>query len=440
MENGKGGYWLEAVDGPDRGRRFPLAEGETSIGRSSSCGIVLADPVLSRRHCIVEQHGETLSITDLDSANGTEVNGAAVRSAPLAVGDIVAIGETRLAVRAAGAADIPQSGGGVADDAPIIDLGLSSAGEAPPEHARPNWRPALWAVAAVAVLAAAASAILRGGGGEGEPAVAPPPEPQILPLTVSYEKIEADTNTIFRYSMALAASGELSVAIDDLAEDRHVRKRAAVAEDNLRRLARQLERAGAFLLESPDPGVPQAGMFARRAVAIVSGTRLANASVENRAAPAQFDAVCELLETFGKNELGIWAVQYPAERLLEFARERLTHAQNLYEQRAIAHGNVFNAIAAFREAMFYLETIEPKPDFYPDILTGLSEAEALLATRYEEQRFRADRAINLKDWRAAAEELRILREQIPDEDDPRNADATRKLLDVENRLKKARGK
>lgn len=428
-------YWIEVTEGPDKGKRFDLKNGTTVIGRSSACTVALADPVLSRIHCRVERNGGSLRLIDMDSANGTAVNGKECRESPLAPGDRIEIGETAMQVGSSNSAAEEPSEAGV----PIVDLGFDDKGEPGSDAARPNWRPLLWAIAAAAVLSAAAAFILDGGAEPAAPEIAPPPAPPVLPLLVSYEKIEADAANIFRYSMEISAAGELSVSIDDLSENRHVRKNTRIPDSGLERLAHKLEKAGVFAVESPAAGVSQGCVLARRSLVVVSGERVAKIAVENRTPPEAFSDVCEILETFGKNELGIWAIQYPAEKLVELAHEAFTRAQNLYEQRGIAHGNVHSAIRAYREAAFYLETIEPKPDFYPDMLTGLSEAEALLKQRYEEQLFNADRAINLKDWQSAAEMLRILREQIPDEDDPRNAEATRKLLDVENRLKKAKG-
>lgn len=433
-------FFLEVTAGPDKGRRFPLPEGETVVGRSSACQLALADPVLSRRHCAITLAGGSIKVADLDSANGTVVNDAEVKSSRLVPGDVVKIGETTLAVMEdvapAGKAAEPAPAAD-APSGPIVDLGFEG-GEAGAAAApkKASFRPLLWAIGAVAVLAAASSFILGGGGdGAQEPAIAAPPAPSALPLAIDYEKVEAGPANIFRYSMTLTPAGELSISIDDLAENRHVRKSAAIAEDVRARLARQLEAGGLFAMKPLEPGVSPDGSLVRRALTVSSGKRLASVAVENRAAPQAFDGICETLETFGRNELGIWAIQYPAEKLVELARESLTHAQNLFEQRAIAHGNVFNSILAFREAAFYLETVEPKPAFFDEITAGLAEAEDLLGQRYKEQRFKADRAINLKDWQTAADELRILREQIPDEADPRNADATRKLLDVENRIK-----
>ena len=55
--------------------------------------------------------------------------------------------------------------------------------------------------------------------------------------------------------------------------------------------------------------------------------------------------------------------------------------------------------------------------------------------RYANQRFLADRAINLRQWETAQRELSVLLELVPDRADDRNREAAAKLIDVEKRLK-----
>ena len=69
---------LLGVGGPLKGTEFPLAGGEVSVGRDSSNQLCVADPALSRRHCVVIADGEKFSIRDLRSRNGTLVNGVPV--------------------------------------------------------------------------------------------------------------------------------------------------------------------------------------------------------------------------------------------------------------------------------------------------------------------------------------------------------------------------
>lgn len=110
-----------------------------------------------------------------------------------------------------------------------------------------------------------------------------------------------------------------------------------------------------------------------------------------------------------------------------------------WEDREVEYGNLSASAAAYREAIFYLDTVNPKPEGYAELKEKLSRTEEELQNRYNDQRFRADKAINLGDWEVAQTELKVLCDLVPDRDDPRHAEAAAKLVDVENRMKKARG-
>ncbi|MGD0619226.1 MAG: sigma 54-interacting transcriptional regulator [Bryobacteraceae bacterium] len=84
---------LISTDGPIRGSRFELSDLETGIGRISLNQIVIPNLSVSRRHCIIESHGERFQIRDLESHNGTFVNGQPVKIQYLRDGDRIAVGE-----------------------------------------------------------------------------------------------------------------------------------------------------------------------------------------------------------------------------------------------------------------------------------------------------------------------------------------------------------
>lgn len=79
-----------------------LAEVPFSIGRTPGCDLVIDDPLVSRRHAVIEQADGALRIDDLDSHNGTFVNGKRVRHCVLAHGDELRIAECRLRFLATG--------------------------------------------------------------------------------------------------------------------------------------------------------------------------------------------------------------------------------------------------------------------------------------------------------------------------------------------------
>ena len=68
---------------------------KVTIGRSDECDLVVADLHVSRKHAeLIRTDDGTYEIRDLDSNNGTFVNGDAVEHTPLTAGDVVSVGNT----------------------------------------------------------------------------------------------------------------------------------------------------------------------------------------------------------------------------------------------------------------------------------------------------------------------------------------------------------
>jgi ABC-type multidrug transport system ATPase subunit/ABC-type multidrug transport system permease subunit len=76
----------------ERSHAYRLQPGAMSIGRARSNAIVITDLLASRRHAelYVGRHG--VDVVDLDSANGTFVNGQRITRAPVNQGDVIAVG------------------------------------------------------------------------------------------------------------------------------------------------------------------------------------------------------------------------------------------------------------------------------------------------------------------------------------------------------------
>jgi Protein of unknown function (DUF3662)/FHA domain len=66
------------------------------LGRSKDCDIQLADPNVSRRHAELRQEGSAYWLIDLDSTNGSQVNGSRTARAKLESGDTITVGSTDL--------------------------------------------------------------------------------------------------------------------------------------------------------------------------------------------------------------------------------------------------------------------------------------------------------------------------------------------------------
>lgn len=90
--------------GPEAGRRVELGL-EVAIGRQEG-DLVVEDPEVSRRHAVLRRSGGSVVVEDLDSTNGTFVNGERIRTPmTLGPGDQVRVGRTTLEIEPGQRAD-----------------------------------------------------------------------------------------------------------------------------------------------------------------------------------------------------------------------------------------------------------------------------------------------------------------------------------------------
>jgi transcriptional regulator with GAF, ATPase, and Fis domain len=85
---------LLVLSGPLKDSTIPLSESEITIGREVSNGIAVADPSVSRKHCLVSAQDGEFRVRDLDSRNGTQVNGTGVKEQGLQHGDQISTGDS----------------------------------------------------------------------------------------------------------------------------------------------------------------------------------------------------------------------------------------------------------------------------------------------------------------------------------------------------------
>ncbi len=84
---------LVQYHGMKKGKSYPLSGITAVIGRSSSVGIMIKDSSVSRHHAMISQHENHYELEDMDSSNGTTVNGRAITGrVVLEDGDIIGFG------------------------------------------------------------------------------------------------------------------------------------------------------------------------------------------------------------------------------------------------------------------------------------------------------------------------------------------------------------
>lgn len=78
---------------------YTFSEQEILIGRGLDCQVPLDNPGASRHHAKIVRQGDDLILQDLESGNGTTVNGKPITQVKLKSGDMIVISKFNLAVK-----------------------------------------------------------------------------------------------------------------------------------------------------------------------------------------------------------------------------------------------------------------------------------------------------------------------------------------------------
>lgn len=87
---------LQVLDGADRGRVYDEMVTPVTIGREEGNTIQLNDERVSRYHLKIQEDQEKIVLTDLESTNGTKVNGEEIQLRILRFGDVISVGRSVL--------------------------------------------------------------------------------------------------------------------------------------------------------------------------------------------------------------------------------------------------------------------------------------------------------------------------------------------------------
>jgi pSer/pThr/pTyr-binding forkhead associated (FHA) protein len=87
---------LRVLDGADRGRVYGDLAPPITIGREEGNSVQLNDERISRFHIKIQEDQEKLVLTDLESTNGTRVNGEDTQLRILRFGDVISVGRSVL--------------------------------------------------------------------------------------------------------------------------------------------------------------------------------------------------------------------------------------------------------------------------------------------------------------------------------------------------------
>ncbi|NDC62826.1 MAG: FHA domain-containing protein [Planctomycetia bacterium] len=89
---------LRVLHGADRGKVFDHLATPVTIGREEGNSIQLNDERISRYHLKIQEDNDRIVLTDLESTNGTKVNGEDIQVRIVRDGDMISVGRSLLLV------------------------------------------------------------------------------------------------------------------------------------------------------------------------------------------------------------------------------------------------------------------------------------------------------------------------------------------------------
>ena len=88
--------WLDIKRVDEQVQTMKLEENDVVLGRTADNAIELNYPNVSRHHSKISYSNESYSIEDLESTNGTYVNGISIAKCVLHPNDVIQVGDTHI--------------------------------------------------------------------------------------------------------------------------------------------------------------------------------------------------------------------------------------------------------------------------------------------------------------------------------------------------------
>ncbi len=83
---------IRGMSDPVKGKIFAMENQSMTVGRGNENKVCVPDPSVSINHCIIEREGDKYTVRDLNSTNGTRLNGENIKKTRLKPKDLIQVG------------------------------------------------------------------------------------------------------------------------------------------------------------------------------------------------------------------------------------------------------------------------------------------------------------------------------------------------------------
>ena len=393
-----GKHELIIVSGERRGEVFEFNKKLVTVGRDPGNDIVLPDKAVSSRHCEITIAGGSFYIADAESSNGTWLNGREIKKTQLLPGDKIRVGDTTLSFS--------------------FSEGKTLCSAFRMGNLRSRKLAAL--VLLIVLVLGAVSVFFRGLQTTSGAAPAEPFE-----LCMIEKK-----GDFFQSQITISGDGGILFSFDDIKKRRHFRKEAVLTSKELEQVRGTILNSGFLKISEESTGDFEESMLSFK----VKLGALEKELSFGKDLPEAVQVLTDELSALADRKFDIPPAGLSADELIGKSRDLFALGKKFFSEKQLKCSNLYNSICAFREALMLLETVEPKPDFYGNVEEYLYRTETELGNKFNDLRFRAEKAIKFKEWEKAGNSLEKILTEIPDRADKRYIYALKRLENVKKKL------
>ena len=408
-----------------RREKFEVSKQSLSIGRSPDNDIVLQDPAVSSRHCEIKFTEEKFYIIDKESSNGTWLNGREVSKAELLPADRVGIGDTTLIFtqKARPKPSLKSGSFGKLSPSLIFPAPLTKGGTRGIGGGNRWGRIQLCSrslsfltklnirILVVLILVLGTVFIFLGR------VVGRPRKVLLDTAILEIDMVEESGGSKeLRRSQISISAGLLHFYYDDLGRRRHLYREANLSGEEINELQKKVMNSGLFEISVINHSNSEGEGLLTVSARLNSYDRKVSFSGDLPEGIASFKEELELLVD---RRFDFPSLLFSGEELVEKAEKAFARGKLFYDERERRSDNLFNSVGAFKEALWYLEAVEPKPAFLSTVEECLYRSQEELTDEFKKLRFQAEKAMRLSEWDDARTNLEEILVRIPDKTDER---------------------
>ena len=257
-----------------------------------------------------------------------------------------------------------------------------------------------------------------------------------VPFLLRYEKqisSTEDTPNIFRFVMEIK-DGKVTITRDDLRAGLRDKPSRKITDEQIKSLERKIKETGFMHLAQPQKGNPPENKDVRQSLIIAFGKEFNSISIVNTSPPSAFDDAVTVLEDFSATELNVPAISLTPGERMEEGLQAFRRGKMLFDNYQAENANLYKSLNLFTIAVENLGAFSPEPPEFKAAYEMKMQASRILREELAEHQRNANSFMRLKQYDEAVQEWHSILEKTQP-GTKNHKIARKKIIQLEERIR-----